>query len=285
MSSGATRLQARTAPRSAVPPPWRVGFAAVVRQGLRDRRRSVVSWGGSLGALGAFMAAVYPSVQKTIEQVAKSYPAGLKQAFGVTSMDTVEGYIHAELFSLIVPLALGFFAIRAVTGATVAAEEAGHLDTILALPISRRVIIVAAWVVAAVSAAAVMIVMGVLTFIAGRIAGTHISAGLVAAGVTGVWALALLFAGVAAAAAGALHSSRLVSGLSLGVLIGMYALDLVGRLASSLDAIRWASAFRYYGAPLREGLDVVSSAGMVAVGVALLIAGTLLFDRRDILGP
>lgn len=285
MSSGATHLQPRTAPRAAVPPPGLVGFAAVVRQGLRDRRRSVVSWGASLGALGAFMAAVYPSVQKTIEQVAKSYPAGLKQAFGVTSMDTVEGYIHAELFSLIVPLALGFFAIRAVTGATVAAEEAGHLDTILALPISRRVIIVAAWVVAAVSAGAVMIVMGVLTFLAGRIAGTHISAGLVAAGVTGVWALALLFAGVAAAAAGALHSSRLVSGVSLGTLIGMYALDLVGRLASSLDAMRWASAFRYYGAPLRDGLDVVSSAGMVAVGVGLLIAGTLLFDRRDILGP
>ena len=285
MSAGVVPAAPHAAPRHAHPPPWPSSLGAVVRQGLRDRRGSVLSWGGSLGALGAFMAAVYPSVQKTIEEVAKSYPSGLKQAFGVTSMDTVEGYIHAELFSLIVPLAIGFFAIRAVAAATVAAEEAGHLDTILALPVSRRVIIVSAWVVAAVAAAEVMVIMGILTFVSGRIAGTHISAGLVAAGVAGVWALALLFAGVAALATGALHNPRLVSGLSLGVLIGMYALDLVGRLAASLDAIRWASAFRYYGAPLRDGLDVVSSVGLVAVGAGLLVAGALLFERRDILGP
>ena len=56
------------------------------------------------------MAAIYPTIQSSIEQVAKSYPAGLKEAFGVRAMNTVEGYVHAELFSLIVPLALGYYA-------------------------------------------------------------------------------------------------------------------------------------------------------------------------------
>lgn len=285
MSAGVAPAAPLATRRRALPPPWPSSMRAVVGQGLRDRRGSVLSWGLSLGAFGAFVAAIYPSVQKPIEQVVRHYPSGLKQAFGVGSLDSVESYIHAELFSLIVPLALGYFVMHAVTAATVGAEESGRLDTVLALPISRRTLLVGSWVVAALAAAAVMVLTGAMIFIAGRIAGTPISASRVTAGVTGVWALGLFFAGVAALASGRLHTARLANGAGLAVLVGMYALDLAGRLASGLDAIRWASAFRYYGAPLRDGLDVASSLELVAGGLVLLSAGVLLFDRRDVLGP
>ena len=89
-------------------------------------------WGGSLGVLGAFMAAIYPTIQSSVEQMIKSYPSGLKEAFGAGAMNTVEGYVHAELFSLIVPLAIGYYAVRTVATPLVGAEERGHLDTIFA---------------------------------------------------------------------------------------------------------------------------------------------------------
>jgi ABC-2 type transport system permease protein len=168
-------------------------------------------------------------------------------------MNTVEGYIHAEMFGLIVPLAIGYFAIRAIAGRTVGAEERGRLDTILALPLSRKVLLTGSYLTAALISAAIMAVTGFMTFIAGSIAGTHISLGLVTAGVMGVWPLALLFGGVAAVAAGALHSSRMVNGIALSTLVAMYALDLAGRLAHGLEPIRWASAFRYYGAVCATG--------------------------------
>ena len=174
----------------------------MIRRGLLDRRRAILTWGLSLGSLSAFMAAIYPSIRSSIDQIAKNYPAGLKEAFGVQAMNTVEGYIHAEMFSLIVPLAMGYFAIRVVTGATVGAEERGYLDTILALPVSRTVLIAGSYVVAAVACAAIMAVTGAMTFIVGRVAGTGISLGLVTAGVMGVWPLAMFFGGVAALASG-----------------------------------------------------------------------------------
>ncbi len=59
-------------------PGWPTGLRAVVRRGLLDRRRSALVWGGSLGALGAFMPAIYPSVQSSIEDISRNYPAGLK---------------------------------------------------------------------------------------------------------------------------------------------------------------------------------------------------------------
>ncbi len=267
-------------PRQA--PGWPIGLRAVVRRGLLDRRRGTLVWGGSLGALGAFMAAIYPSIQSSIEDVAKNYPAGLKQAFGVEAMNTVEGYVHAEMFSLIVPLAIGYFAIRAVAGAIVGAEERGDLDTILALPLSRGVLLIGSYLVAAIASVVILGLTGVLTFIAGRIAGTHISLGLVIAGSMGVWSLALFFAGVAALASAVLHGSKTVTGIALAVLVAMYALDVAGRLADGLEPLRWVSAFRYYGAPLRDGIDPASFIGLAAAGVLLLILGAVLIDRRDI---
>ncbi len=283
MSVQLSRQQAVITPVRRLPPDRRTSLRAVVARGLRDRRRAILTWGGSLGALGALEAAIYPSIQSSIEKLAKNYPAGLKAAFGVDQMNTVEGYIHAEMFSLIVPLAVAFFAIRAVAGAIVATEEDGRLDTILGLPLSRSALLVGSYVVAVLVSAAILAVLGVMTFIAGQLAGTDISPGLTAAGVFGVWPLAAVFAGASALGSGALHKSRTVTGITGGALVAMYAIDVAGQLAHGLSWIRWFSVFRYYGAPMRDGIDVVAFIGLTAVGVLLLAAGTVLFARRDVL--
>lgn len=137
-------------------------------------------------------------------------------------------------------------------------------------------------VVTLLTAAAILALTAALTFAVGRAAGTHISLGLVAAGATGVWALAAFTAGIAALAAGGVRGSIRVTGLAMGLLIGMYALDLAGRLAHGLSWVRWASVFRYYGAPLRDGIDVAAGAAIVVAGLICLMAGTVLFERRDI---
>jgi beta-exotoxin I transport system permease protein len=256
---------------------------AAVRHGLKGRTRSILVWGGSLGALGAFMAAIYPSVQDALDKAVKDYPAGLKQAFGIEDLNTVEAYVHAEMFSLIVPLAIAYLAVRVVAQAVVAAEERGYLDTILALPLSRRVLLAGAYLVCGLVSAAILVITGALTFAVGRAAGTGISLGLMTAGALGVWPLAMFFGGVAALAAGAFHRSGAVTGIAMGTAVGMYALDLAGRLTDALEPLRWASAFRYYGQPLRDGIDPAAFIGLTAAGVLLAVVGALLFERRDVL--
>lgn len=283
MSAQAPPLPGTAQRASAVAPGWRRSARAIVLRGLRDRRRSMLIWGISLGTYGGFMAAVYPSIQGSIDQMLKNYPSALKQAFDVTSMSTIEGYLQTEMFSLIVPLALGAFVIQTVTGPTVGAEARGHLDTVLSLPVARTVLMAGTCVVAAVSATAVMLLTGAMTLAVGFVAGTHMSPGLIAAGVIGVLPLALLGGGVAAAAAGALHSGRAAGGVALGALIAMYAIDLAGKLAHGLAAIRWFSAFRYYGSPMRDGIDPLAFVGLTAVAILLMVAGARLLERRDIL--
>jgi ABC-2 type transport system permease protein len=256
---------------------------AAVRHGLKGRTRSILIWGGSLGALGAFMAAIYPSVQDGLDKAMENYPEGLKQAFGIEDLNTVEAYVHAEMFSLIVPLAIAYLAVRVVAQAVATAEERGYLDTILSLPLSRRVLLAGAYLVCGLVSMAILILTGALTFVVGRAAGTGISLGLMTAGAIGVWPLAMFFGGVAALAAGTLHRAGAVTGIAMGTAVGMYAFDLAGRLTDTLEPLRWVSAFRYYGQPLRDGIDPAAFIGLTAAGVLLAVVGALLFERRDVL--
>jgi ABC-2 type transport system permease protein len=265
-------------------PAARAALAALVRRGLLDNRRSLLIWGTALGVMSAFEVALYPSIQKSLGQAFKGYPAGVKDAFGITDLGTIDAYLHAEMFSLVLPFALAYFAMRCVANAISGAEERGYLDSVLAVPVSRRALVASAFATTMLAVAGILVVNGAFTAVAGVIVGDAVGAGHLVAGLAGVWALALFFAGCASLAAGLLHRSGLVLGAMGGVLGAMYLFDLLGKLSDAVAGLRWLSAFRYYGTPLQTGLDVAGFAVLVAGGALLAVAGAVCFERRDITG-
>ena len=118
---------------------------------------------------------------------------------------------------------------------------------------------------------------------AGRIAGTGISALKLAEGAFDVWPLAMAFAGLAALIAGLTRRSVLVTEVACAVLVGMYVVDLVGKLSDSLEPLRPVSAFYYYGSAIQHGLDVSHVLVLILSAVALGTVGSLLFERRDVI--
>jgi ABC-2 type transport system permease protein len=217
-----------------------------------------------------------------MDRLMSSYPAGLKEAFGIERLDSLEHYIDAEMLSLIVPLALAFFAIRCVAGPTVGAEERGHLDALLALPLARRVVVAASIMVCAIDLVAILAVIWAMTVAAALVAGSDVSLGTLAAGIGSVWPLAMLFAGLTALIAGLARGSATVTALAVSTVVAMYALDLVGRLAGAIEPLRVLSAFRYYGSAIDDGLDVIHILVLCVAGLVLATLGAALFDRRDI---
>ncbi|HEV7808599.1 MAG TPA: ABC transporter permease subunit [Solirubrobacteraceae bacterium] len=258
-------------------------FLALVRQGLRDNRRTPLTWGGSLGAMTAMMTALWPSIEKSAAKLVDSYPAGIKEAFGISQLDSVEAYVDAEMLSLMIPLALAFFAVRCATRATVGAEDRGHLNTLLALPLSRRTLVGASFAVTGVVLAQILAVVWTLTWITGTVVGTGISASALAAGLVNVWPLAMLFAGLAVLAAGVVHRPATVTAIAAGAAAATYVLDLAGKLAGAVEPLRALSPFRYYGSAIQHGLDASHVVGLTFVAVALAAAGAQLFERRDVL--
>ena len=249
---------------------------------LHERRRSLLSWGLPIGLWSAFVVAIYPSIEDALAKVIASYPEALKQAFGIAELTSVEQYLNAEMLSLIVPLAVGYLAVRSISSGLSAAAESGRLDVLLSAPVSRRRLVAAGFAATAAELAAVLLVAVLITMLGSVAAGSGLSFDRALAGFANVWPLALLFAALGIVVSGWSLHTPVVTGSVAGVLVAMYVADLVGRLDTSLDWVRYGSVFRYYGRAIEEGIDPLSFAGVAAAAAVLAALGALLFDRRDL---
>jgi ABC-2 type transport system permease protein len=249
---------------------------------LSDRRRSLLAWGLPLGLWSAFVVLIFPSVEGALSKAVKSYPTALKEAFGIDELTDVEQYLHAEMLSLIVPLAIGYLAVRAVASGLSGAAESGRLDVLLSAPVSRPGIAAAGFAAAAVEVALVLALAATLTLLGSLVSGADLSTSAAIAGYANVWPLALVSAGLGVVATGFSLRTSIVTGAVAGVLVSMYVIDLIGRLDPDLAAIRYASVFRYYGNAIEDGIEPLAFAGLTAAAVALAGIGAWLFDRRDL---
>ncbi len=255
---------------------------ALVAIDLYDRRRAVLAWGLPLGLMSAFIVAIYPSVEESLSKAIQGYPQGLKEAFGIGELSNVEQYLHAEMLSLIVPLAVGYLAVRAIASGLTGAAESGRLDVLLSSPVSRTRIVAAGFLATAVELAEVLLVTAVLCGLGSLLAGSGLDAGRAAAGFANVWPLALLFAGFGAVATGFSLRTSVVTGSVAGLLVAMYVIDLIGRLDAGLSGLRYVSVFKYYGNAIEDGIEPVAFAGVTLAACALAAIGAWLFERRDL---
>lgn len=255
---------------------------ALARLHFFDRRRSVLAWGLPLGLMSAFIVAIFPSVEDSISKAVEGYPQGLKEAFGIGQLSNVEQYLQAEMLSLIVPLAMGYLAVRAIASGLTGAAESGRLDVLLSAPVSRSRLVVAGFLATAVELAIVLLVTGLLTGLGSVLAGAGLDADAAAEGFANVWPLALLFAGFGAIATGFSLRTSVVTGSVAGLLVAMYVIDLIGRLDPDLSGLRYASVFKYYGNAIEEGIEPLAFAGVTIAACLLAALGAWLFERRDL---
>lgn len=217
-----------------------------------------------------------------MDDLMRTYPEDLKNALGIQQLDSVEKYIEVEMLSFIVPLAAAYFGIRSAIRLTVMAEDRGYLDTLLALPLSRRVLVLGSYVATGLVTAAILVVAAALTWLGGTVAGTGISAAALASGFGNVWPLAMVFAGVAVLMAGRIRRPAVVTGVAMVAAVGMYIVDLLGKVAPAMQDASALSVFRYYGSAIQDGVDLSHAAALTIVGALLAVTGALSFDRRDL---
>jgi beta-exotoxin I transport system permease protein len=249
---------------------------------LRDRRRALLAWGLPIGLMSAFIVAIFPSVEDALGRAIRDYPTELREAFSIGELATVEQYLEAEMLSLIVPLAVGYLAVRSVASGLSGGAESGRLDVLLSAPLSRRRLVGAGFAATAVELASVLAVSLALTMLGSWLAGAGLAFGPALAGFANVWPLGLLFAGFGIVVTGFSLRTSVVTGSVAGALVAMYVADLIGRLDDGLDWIRYASVFRYYGNAIEDGIDPLAFAGVTVAAAALAALGAWLFERRDL---
>lgn len=256
---------------------------------LRGMRRSIAWWSAGLAGLVILMVAVYPSIRDNplVQQLGTDYPEVLKEFVsfgGEFDYASPAGYLGAELFSMIVPLLLVIAAVAAGARAIAGEEEAGTLDLLLAMPVSRTRVVVQKLL----ALAGEMVLLGAVLFVvlwpATAIADMDVPVSRLAAGCVDAVLLALVFGALAVLLGAATGRRGIALGVSAAIAVLAYVVNGLAPLVGAFDAIRPASPWYQYVAsdPLRAGLDPLHALALVAIALALAVAAVPLLRRRDI---
>ena len=286
MSDAGAQTRTRP-PQTADKPGSGRSFAVLLGHVMGLQAKSVAIWGLVLGVFGVMMVAIFPGIASGpgLQQMSDALPQGMMRAAGVediTSLGTIEGFLEAEIFGLVLPLALPFFAILAAAGAIAGAEESGTIDVLMSNPLSRWQLVVAYFVAIAISLVGILAIFGLFLWGSAQFIDAELPIGTVAEGVFGAWPLALFFGGLALLFSAIFHRRMLAVGIAGAVLVTMYFMDVLGSLVEDIEWVKNFSAIYHYGSPLTEGIDWASFAGLTAVALFLAAAAVFAFRRRDI---
>lgn len=272
----------------AEPAPAWAAFLNVFRRELGFAWRTLLAWTIPGMAMIGLTVSMQPEMSKKGSLFAEKLdmvPKEILVAFGVQGADFAEPASYLATNFTVYELIGAAFA--GILGATVLAKEEafGTGELLYAMPVARRTV-----VLAKVAAGLVLVELFALG-LAGAAFGTFAAIGVTLAR-PAVIAAMFVTAGALFAAVFALGllvtvrspRPRNATSAALGLIFGLYGLNVVGSLNGSLAALRMLSPFRY-----AEAAEVIKAGGLpggslILVVVALVAIGAacLLFERKDI---
>jgi ABC-2 type transport system permease protein len=285
MSTQTTVRAARLAPRDAAPaiPGPLATFGALAAHSLRLQRRAILIWGLALGALTAMVVSAYPSLGPQLDEMMANYPPEMLAFFGeVSSMSTIEGFLALEVFNLMAPLALAFYAIILGARAIAGAEERGTLDLFLGNPLPRWQLVANGFATIAGALLGSGALLGLCTWVPALLAGVDLSFGSVVAATLNLLPLCLFFDGLALLTSALVHRTALAIAIPGAILVAMYVVNALGSLSDALEPLRPLSVFYHYGSAIENGIAWPSFVAIALLGTALAGLAAAAFARRDI---
>ncbi|MGH3089805.1 MAG: ABC transporter permease subunit [Rubrobacteraceae bacterium] len=258
-------------------------FGTLAAYMMRLQIKSVLIWGGVLGAYAAAIVASYLSFgdPERMEQIMSAYPPELMDAFGISDFGTIEGFLHGQIFNLI-PLAIAFFPILALSAAIAGSEERGTIDVLLGNPIPRWQLVIASFVATAVSLLLIVVIMGAMMYGTAVLADLDLDFVASVEGVLNLWPISIFFGGLALLCSAVFHRRALAIAVPGFVLLAMYLADTLGRVSEDLEVYRDFSVFYYYGSAITDGIDWAGFFGVSGLAALFSLLAIVVFRRRDI---
>lgn len=261
-------------------------FVELLRRGLAAQLRSSLIWGGALLALTLSVLGVWPSLSDSggLDAITEGLSPELVSALGLEDFGSPVGYLNGNLFAMLLPLLIGALAIMQMNALTAADEDAGRLELLLALPVSRTAVYLARFIAVAVVLTLISAAIGLTIVLSAPALDMELDAGGVTAVTVAVLLLGLLHAALALALAGLGVRSPAVLGIAFGVLVLGYLVHALLPLVP--DVADWAAASPWGWAlaevPLANGLDATGAWLLGGCALALVGVGLLAVRRRSI---
>jgi ABC-2 type transport system permease protein len=262
--------------------------AVLLTRGVRALRRSAIWWTVGIVAFAVLNAAFWPSLEGSDTLEGLQDMGTLLEAFGAQNLASAAGYLDGQIFALMLPLLLSAMAVTQASALTAGDEDAGRLELLHALPVSRRMIWITCWSSSLLALATVAaLVAGALTISLPVFSFDGVGIGSVVAATAACALLAAFHASVAYAVGGLGGSRGRAVGIAVLVLVVGYVASFVLPLADALRGVRrWSPWYWALGEqPVLAGVSPLRLLLLTAVIAALVWLGTIAVDRRDIRSP
>jgi ABC-2 type transport system permease protein len=249
-----------------------------------------MSWGLGIATYVGLIVAFWPSIRGSseISKAIENYPDAMKEFFGgAAAFDYTRpgGFLNTQLFSLLLPLLIGAFAIGFGASTVAGEQQTGQLDLVLALPVTRARIVREKAIAVTTGVMFLTLTSAAVILGVGALVDLDITVSYVAAACMGAGLVALVH-GLLALAIGAASGNRaLALGLSSGAFVAGYLIQALSGLVDAMKPLRALSPLYHANGtlPINTGFPIwhhLLLAGVCAVlgGVAVAV-----FERRDVI--
>ncbi|MGO2520856.1 MAG: ABC transporter permease subunit [Microbacterium sp.] len=258
----------------------------LLNRGLGAQRRSALVWGGALLVLTVSVLAVWPSMSESgsLDALVSGMSPELIAALGLEQFGSAAGFLNGNLYALFFPLLFAVLGIMHMNALTAGDEDAGRLELLLALPISRVSVYLNRFIAVVLVLAAITMLVGGAVGIGAMTLDMDLDITGVVAATLSIFLLAVFHAALALALAGlGLRAVAVLAG-SLGVLVLGYVASTLLPLIDSLDGVAAASPWHWAlgEQPLENGFDGTGIALLLGGQLILLVVGLVAVRRRTI---
>lgn len=256
------------------------------RRALAAVRRSALIWGAALLALTLTVMAVWPALQETdgLSAITEGFSPDLLAALGMEDIASAAGYMNGQLYALLLPLLVSALVVMQTNTLTAGDEDAGRLELLLALPVSRTSVYLTRFAAVLVTLAVLAAVIGATVYFGAEPFDMELSGEGVVAATAMVALLALAHGALAMALAGLGMRGPGVLGITFGVLVVGYFVNALFPLVEALEDLVVISPWDWAlgGNPLAEGFDGTGVALLAGTTALLVLVGLAGIRRRTI---
>ena len=251
-------------------------LSSTTAHALREERLALAVWVLSVSAFAFIVGVIAKSISNA--GISKSLQNEFAK-LGTGSIATPTGYL-AFTFIFFVLVAALF--VCAQVGAARGEEAEQQLETVLALPVSRRGWLGGRLGLAVGGAAVLSLASGFFVWAGAQSQGISISLPKMLEAGANCMPIAILFLGIAVLA------YAIVPRASTGIAYGLVTLAFLWQLFGSLLSVpKWlldATPFAHIGMVPAQPFRVGAAVLMVVIGVVAGVAAILWFERRDLMG-
>ena len=260
-------------------------MTAILRLESRKRVRGSVALVVVFGLISAMYFSMFPGIEEELDELMEGFPDFFFEIFGIEALDTIEGFIAAEVYSFFWVVLLAIYFAYVGAGMITADVRSRRMDLTLSNPVSRESVILqkaaAFWVPIVVLNVAVPIIV----YVGAQVIGESIDP--VALAMVHVLSIPyLLVCGAIgltiSSFAGHVRSARAGA---ITIVFVLWLIDGFSRLDEDLEWIGGLTPSRYYEETdilVHEEFAFVDAGILLVVFAVLLAIAVVVFTRRDI---